>query len=63
LELGAENWERRIGIQILNSCSNSQFLFYVYSKTLSDKSIIVTGAGSGLGLAMAAAFASFGARV
>jgi NAD(P)-dependent dehydrogenase (short-subunit alcohol dehydrogenase family) len=33
------------------------------SKTLCDKSIIVTGGGSGLGLAMAAAFASFGARV
>jgi NAD(P)-dependent dehydrogenase (short-subunit alcohol dehydrogenase family) len=33
------------------------------SRTLFGKSIIVTGGGSGLGLAMAAAFASFGARV
>jgi len=33
------------------------------SKTLSGKSLIVTGGGSGLGLAMGAAFASFGAKV
>jgi NAD(P)-dependent dehydrogenase (short-subunit alcohol dehydrogenase family) len=32
-------------------------------KTLANKSIIVTGGGSGLGLAMAAAFASLGAKV
>jgi len=33
------------------------------SRTLFDKSIIVTGGGSGLGLAMAAQFASLGAKV
>jgi NAD(P)-dependent dehydrogenase (short-subunit alcohol dehydrogenase family) len=33
------------------------------SKVLAEKSLIVTGGGSGLGLAMAAAFASYGAKV
>ena len=33
------------------------------SKTLADKSIVVTGGGSGLGLAMARMFASYGAKV
>jgi NAD(P)-dependent dehydrogenase (short-subunit alcohol dehydrogenase family) len=33
------------------------------SKTLAGRSILVTGGGSGLGLAMAKAFASFGAKV
>src|SRR5260370_40487137 len=33
------------------------------SKTLAGKSILVTGGGSGLGLAMAKAFASLGASV
>src|SRR5260370_41568194 len=35
----------------------------VESKTLMGKSILVTGGGSGLGLAMAKAFAAHGARV
>ncbi len=33
------------------------------SKILSSKSILVTGGGSGLGLAMAKGFAAHGARV
>jgi len=33
------------------------------SKTLTEKSVIVTGGGSGLGLAMASAFAAHGAKV
>ena len=33
------------------------------SKVLAEKSLIVTGGGSGLGLAMATAFASYGAKV